>query len=116
MGFIRNYRIHFVLEHVESVMALNTYNIPKGYLRISQVYEVNGYRDEVTIVRDNLIGRQVKRFYDFLDRHLDAVCRYDAESLDVKPGEVFPKWSLSYLWFQPVRFANRFFKRAGRSF
>lgn len=39
------------------------YGIPEGYISVTQVYNDGVYWNDVTIVKGNLIGRTVKRFF-----------------------------------------------------
>jgi len=90
---------------------VRNYRHRNGTLDICQTYSTGAYYDLVCVVPNTRIGRLVQRFYNFLHRHQEWICKYDFESLDIREGEYFPMWSGSYWWFQPFRFANRFFPR-----
>lgn len=90
---------------------IHNYRHRNGTLDISQVYSLNAYSDEITVVPNTRIGRVIHRFYQFLSRHQRWIAVYDFESLDIREGETFPRWSGSYWWFQPFRLANSFFPR-----
>lgn len=90
--------------------------LPDQWLVIGQAYSEHCYVDEILVVRNNWWGKMIQRFYQFLDRHQTAIVKYDFESLDVKDGDIIPRYALSYWWFLPYRFANKYFKRLRRNY
>lgn len=92
-----------------------TYDIPNGYIAVTQAYSTSGgYVDEVIIVRDTRLGRAIQRFYAQLAKFLVWSAKYDADSLGLTDGDRFPPGAMTYWAAQPLRFANRYLKRASR--
>lgn len=89
------------------------YDIPSGYLPVTQAYTNNGYVAAVTIVQGDIIGRTVKAVCDFVLRHSDKVANFDARLWGVKGGEAFPKYAFINLWMLPCALVNKYCKRAG---
>lgn len=84
----------------------------EGFLKIGDAWATNEmYCGDVLVVKDNVIGRLIQRFFRFLARHAYAIAVYDCETLGLAPGERFPVYSLTYWWGLPWRVANRFARR-----
>ena len=92
--------------------AFEIYDIPSGYLPVTQAYTNDGYVAAVTIVQGDIIGRSVKAICDFVMRYDQKVANLDARLWGVKGGEAFPKYAFINLWLLPCALVNKYCKRA----
>lgn len=83
----------------------------KGYIILHQVFSYYTYFDGFTYVRDNFLGRLIKRLFNFIERNIPWVSNYDRNSLDLVEGRLWPMYSGSYWLTLPYRLTNRYAKR-----
>lgn len=100
------------MEEVQLVAYSNKFTMNgKDYLILHHLWDTNVYSDQYAYVRDNFIGRAIKGVFNFIERNLQWVIRYDRDSLNLIEGQLYPKHSGTYWLLFPYRITGKFAKR-----